>query len=422
MPLLPTVPELVSDINLKRARTETVHGDAIKVYSINSASNVSITPTLTSGTKIADYNIDGETGVLYVPPNTGVGQAYPGTIGGEIFNSYEGTEKNEASGNYSTAMGYNNKSQGVFSFCCGNDNKVVGGASTAIGSNNTENSGSGVTENIMIGSFNTMTNFGDERIAIGTNNTVDGPLAIAVGDNLNVGIYSMAVGKYNEPNTALTTASFTIGVGSTNGRKNAIECNDTETKICNNLQLATNSYEVNDITAPISTPASSDDKTLATKAYVDANAGGFTPQRTEIYADHIYLTSEPPIDLGEIPYQKGRVVLRGTLSNSTYSFTYTLPEVTFESYFDLTTSPKKIDEYVQQTSFTYDDNKYVGITLTLKFSINSSNHLIMNLLPSNEMAGVVFYDQNRVAQGTFLDYSGDVQFDTLYSHSYFFNY
>ena len=46
MPLLPVVPELVSDVTLKRARVETADGDAIRVESTTSVDLTPVTETL----------------------------------------------------------------------------------------------------------------------------------------------------------------------------------------------------------------------------------------------------------------------------------------------------------------------------------------------------------------------------------------
>lgn len=44
----------------------TVQGD---IYRSGGGSTISITPTYNSGTKIADYNIDGTEGAIYIPEN-----------------------------------------------------------------------------------------------------------------------------------------------------------------------------------------------------------------------------------------------------------------------------------------------------------------------------------------------------------------
>lgn len=46
MPLLPVVPELVSDVTLKRARVETASGDAIRVESTSEVDLTPVTETL----------------------------------------------------------------------------------------------------------------------------------------------------------------------------------------------------------------------------------------------------------------------------------------------------------------------------------------------------------------------------------------
>lgn len=498
------IPKLVEDTSLKRARVVDGNGDSyIRVTGTVTSSDLDPIkealgePTDTS----SDNTVIGLLKKIDVK-QFGVGQAYPGSTGGEIFNYY-GTDsyKNVASGSYSTARGLKNTASGNYSLASGQYNTASGSTATAMGNNNTASGTNSVvlgnnseatsnnavaigtdchstgTSSVTIGTTNTNSgtssfvlglgngvsvansvNIGQSNtisaansVVVGTGNTVNSGAsssfimgstntvsknATIVGDNNTVTTKSsnmligrslhddtvssvVILGQYN--NTPVLSSPKTIiasGSGSSN-KANALECNKNTTKICNNLQLATNSYEVNDITAPLSSPASTDDKTLATKAYVDANAG-FTPQKQAIYAMYVYSTMDPPIDFGEVPYQSGRVVLKGNIYSNSYG--YGSAPATFEARFDLTDSPKIKDSEVQQTVFSYDSGGFTAITLTIEFAIDSSNHLIVSLAPATITSGIVFYDTNRVAQGRDYQNTGDIYFDMMSSFSYFYNY
>lgn len=257
------VPESTNDVNLKRARVVDSDGKSyIRVTGTVTSSDLDPIkealgePTDTS----SDNTVIGLLKKIDVK-QFGVGQAYEGSTGGEIFNYY-GTDsnKNEASGDYSTANGYHNASKGNYSFTAGKDNAALGTASIMLGRSNEG----------------------------GANNT------FALGKNLVAHEAECTyVGIYNNTPTALTNPDFVVGVGTSNSnRKNAIECKNTATKICNNLQLATNSYEVNDITAPLAVPASAEDKTLTTESWVR--------HRTQIlpFSSTLYQNDYIDLDLG----------------------------------------------------------------------------------------------------------------------------
>lgn len=384
------IPKLVEDTSLKRARVVDGNGDSyIRVTGTVTSSDLDpIKEALGEPTDTSSENtVIGLLKKIDIK-QFGVGKAYEGSTGGEIFNYY-GTDskKNVASGDYSTAMGYNNEANGDYGFVAGSDNYIASGNTNCV--------------------------------ALGGNNSCVTSKAITLGNHLtSTATNQTLVGTYNKA-TALSSPKFVVGVGTSSNPTNAIECNKDTTKIRNNLQLATNSYEVNDITAPLSSPASTADKTLATKAYVDA-LGGFIPLKQEIYAMYVYSTMDPPIDFGYIPYDSGRVVLKGNVYSNSYG--YGSVPATFEAYFDLTTSPKRIDSEVQQTVFSYSSNGFAAITLTMGFSIDSDDHLIVNLIPSTYTNGIVFYDNNRVAQGKDYQNTSDIYFDMMSFHSYFYNY
>lgn len=256
------IPKLVEDTSLKRARVVDGNGDSyIRVTGTVTSSDLDPIkealgePTDTS----SDNTVIGLLKKIDVK-QFGVGKAYEGSTGGEIFNYY-GTDskKNVASGDYSTAMGYNNEANGNYGFVAGSDNYIAPGNTNCV--------------------------------ALGGNNSCVTSKAITLGNHLtSTATNQTLVGTYNKVSTALSSPKFIVGVGSSNTDPvNAIECNKATTKIRNNLQLATNSYEVNDITAPLSSPASAEDKTLTSEAWVR--------RRVRLYTDYVVLLPSDYVDL-----------------------------------------------------------------------------------------------------------------------------
>lgn len=209
-----------------------------------------------------------------------MGEAYPGSTGGEIFNYY-GTDSNTnvASGTYSTASGYNNKALGNYSFVVGVNNTTGG-----------EGLYSGGTGTFIAGHDNSNV----RGIVLGYNNqpgfTNSGTDRIFIGDSLRGvrkhGTYSetnslIILGKLNETELHLegNDGVVVVGCGKNNNRKTALEINNTECKILNNLQLASDTTHVNAITPPQDPDnVTADDMTLVTKSYTR----GITVPRAEI--------------------------------------------------------------------------------------------------------------------------------------------
>ena len=110
----------------------------------------------------------------------------------------------------------------------------------------------------------------------------------AVGDRLIASHNDQTIwGRLNDAPTLNQGSEETmliIGCGKMNGmtelRKNAMEINNTQLKIFNNLQLANDTTEVNAIVAP-SDPSNptTDEQTLATKAYVDSSISVDLPMK-----------------------------------------------------------------------------------------------------------------------------------------------
>lgn len=96
-----------------------------------------------------------------------------------------------------------------------------------------------------------------------------------IGDKLeSTNADQMIIGRLNNTTTSLSAPSVIIAngysVGATDYRQSAIEIDQTDTKILNNLQLASDTTAVNAITPALSSPASIDDKTLVTKSHLGA--------------------------------------------------------------------------------------------------------------------------------------------------------
>lgn len=207
---------------------------------------------------------------------------------------------------YSTVIGYNNKITFPNSFyyngtCCfvgGHDNyqrsngaegeapsmifgrengaanNPITGSSIVLGNFNknlnTVQPGNGVT----IGNSNKLQSNGMIFGNSCTNETSQGAVKYMIGEGINsYGAWNektMGIGLFNKTSQLLSNACLVVGCGTSNtARKNALEINNTQLKITNNLQLASDSTEVNAIVPPADpNNVTADDQTLATKAYV----------------------------------------------------------------------------------------------------------------------------------------------------------
>ena len=228
-----------------------------------------------------------------------VGKKYPGSTGGEIFNYYDtDSNKNVASGDYSTAKGRKNQALGQYSFVAGYNNKIKGQASVGLGyandsgnanvkangtllmgyGNSVQNTSTYCSGNVLLGSNNSMpSNGGDAQynVIVGRDNSIESRHvgSVLCGNGLytsssmalNVCIY----GVENKTTTSLTDPIVIIGCGQNNVKKTAIEISNTQCKIRNNLQLEYDDTEVNAITPPQDpNNVTTDDQTLVTKSYV----------------------------------------------------------------------------------------------------------------------------------------------------------
>lgn len=237
-----------------------------------------------------------------------MGEAYPGSRGGEIFNYY-GTDANAntASGDYSTTIGIGNKNSGYHTFVGGDSNVSTSNNAFVFGHANTLTSSS--LENFILGGSNSTVPRAStqprEQIIIGNDNkctyALRGTRMFGKGlqDDLNAKVQTTYLGCWNAPmdNIANTERTYGIVVGAgstTTARRNALEIfsdglNAGKLNLVHipspfyfSLNNHSNGAFVNQITDPLSNPASTDDKTLATKAYVDSHILGITVPRADV--------------------------------------------------------------------------------------------------------------------------------------------
>lgn len=264
----------------------------------------------------------------YVDANSGggVGQAYPNSTGGEIFNYY-GTDSdaNVASGNYSTTIGQKNSTSGAVSFTGGKNNTNKGDYTIMFGSGNQNtatgdygvilghrNNNKGKSEMIMIGTNNTANANSQYGVILGSANSGVCYYGLMLGTSLNSQSYSgarligdqltayhgdqMILGRYNAATSSLTDPHIILACGTgNNDKKNALEIDGTEYKILNNLQLATDTTAVNAITPPQDPQnVTADDQTLVTKSYVSSVLPPTAVQSTVGYFETSLSTSVYP--------------------------------------------------------------------------------------------------------------------------------
>lgn len=200
------------------AATYQVKGDYATTAQLNSKQD-----TLVSGTNIKTINgnsLLGE-GDITIQAGGGVGQTYPGSTNGEIFNDYEG---NQASGQYSHAEGSITRAIGDYTHtegwnCSteGNYSHAEGEASRTGGYGNAAHAEGGYT--VALGLYSHTE--GSYTTASGTNTHAEGDHTKTTNNAEH------SQGKYNKSNTGATENLKTIhsiGIGANEeGRKNAQE-------------------------------------------------------------------------------------------------------------------------------------------------------------------------------------------------------
>ena len=228
----------------------------------------------------------------------GVGEAYPGSTGGEIFNYYEvDSNANIASGAYSTARGYHCQALGNYSIASGqnctaykenciaigqNCNVGFNSFSIGIGQNcNAANNNIAIGKNVSAQYPGGAQNYGG-TIAVGrdingggviygyTNNGGYGTGAVLIGHDLqtrnwqdysNAGTSAYYFGA-SPAADSFSPSSLKIGIGN---NKTALESDkDGLLRFPHGFCMDSITTTVNAIDTPINTPASTTDKTLAT--------------------------------------------------------------------------------------------------------------------------------------------------------------
>ena len=167
---------------------------------------------------------------------------------GEIFNTYTGSNKNVASGNYSHAEGNGTTASGNYSHVEGSSNTASGNYSHAEGNSNTASKMASHVEgssNTASGTFSHAEGF--NNTASGANSHVEGSSNTASGANSHAGgedtiataESSTVIGRYNVADG--TGASdpkhlFIVGNGTVSQRSNILEVSKTDMNVNGDIQ------------------------------------------------------------------------------------------------------------------------------------------------------------------------------------------
>lgn len=270
----------------------------------------------------------------------GVGMKYPGSTGGEIFNYYtDDTNKNTAEGDYSTTVGYNNKSVGDYYLTSGSGNTITRTGTDPItgglvaGSNNQIIAYKGAS--ICLGDNNKT--YGNNQVCIGYDNSALNAISeksVCVGRGLQVDNNQLktkvVLGTYNSSYIASSQDSAKlktiIGGGYTNsssGRNNVLEVysqmvNGTQSLALFPQHVALSNYttvnqaHVNAIDPPADPDAiTTNEQTLATLGSLDA---------FKALLNSMHLQRREVLVTGQITY-----FTKGTAYNLETTFDITIP-------------------------------------------------------------------------------------------------
>ena len=140
----------------------------------------------------------------------------------------------------------------------------------------------------------------ENTIAIDNSNQFNGSILLGVGNVAMPYKNHVILGIYNSSTPSLTKPNVVIGCGISAGNpKNAIEINTDTTKILTNLQLKTDTTEVNAITPPQDpNNVTQDDMTLVTKSYMSPY---LKEQELTAQADTAFSSNSPTITLPTPP-------------------------------------------------------------------------------------------------------------------------
>jgi len=289
-------------------------GNIIKgITTFNNNVTVSGTISLTSGT--ISTSASNPTDIInktYFDNNSvGKKEYVNNVLKGEIFNIYEGTDKNTATGEYSHAEGKKTEASGDnASHAEGNQSKATGGTSHAEGYKTTASNDNAHSE-------------GNQTSASGANSHAEGNLTSASGTNSHAGGYytfadqsaMTAIGKFNL-NTGNSGKLFVVGNGTaTNARKDAFVVKDTGECNVNGNLIVTGSTSLTSGT--ISTSASNPTD-IINKTYFDNNSVGKKEYvsgvlKGEIF--NVYSGNDKNVATGEYSHAEGY----NTISTGEYS-------------------------------------------------------------------------------------------------------
>lgn len=217
-------------------------------------------------------------------------------------------------------MGNGNKSQDASGIMVGFSNELMDGFSSGgvvFGSSNK------TYANVVVGRDNSESTGSRSysSVILGRNCIIkDATYTLYCGWGLTTPTNNSSVclfGKYNGLTYSLNNPSVIFGCGTdSSNRKNALECNATTVKIAQNLQLKTDTTEVNAITPPQDpNNVTQDDMTLVTVSHLNSFSSGIMKQeqhRLTVQPDLRYGTGQNiTTDLGlTVPDWATEVILR----------------------------------------------------------------------------------------------------------------
>ena len=159
-----------------------------------------------NGEKTATYN-----GVSYINSLEYPVQGGKYSVALGVQNNYYPNSKDVGTiGDYSTAVGYQNKGIGTSSTALGNSNTASGNQSTAVGFGNTATAASASV-------FGRENNYSEKTLSMGTGAVALGVQNNSSGQNVTVGQYSTVVGSSNNSsNNAVEVGQYATAVGRQN--------------------------------------------------------------------------------------------------------------------------------------------------------------------------------------------------------------
>lgn len=321
----------------------------------------------------------------------GVGMKYPGSTGGEIFNYYtDDTNKNTAEGDYSTTVGYNNKSVGDYYLTSGSGNTI-----TYTGANT-------VTGGLVAGSNNQVIAYQGASICLGDSNRTYGNNQVCIGyDNNALGSISeksVCVGRGLQVDNNKLKTKVVLGTYNTNTIASSSNANKLQVIIGggdsssgghqhNAMEVYTGLNGSYKCCAIFPEEFALSNYTTANKAYVNAIDPPADPD--VITTNEQTLATLGSLDafkalLNSMHLQRREVLLTGQLTQFTQSVEYNL-ETTFTITIPSWANRLRLGIQIGSNGSTQ------GYT---EFGLVSGQYTYVALLPSTETLYVVHYSYN----------------------------